>query len=338
MLMVPTYELQEGDRLGQHVYKSDGRLILSRGTTLTKQLIEGLKKNRIESVYIDNSRMNEAEPSGVATIEMLRLAAADVVKNVFSEISNTGGFHSRPILRLADDIVRNTAGDEQGCIQTKEFRADGGYLFAHSANVSMLAIMTGRALGYTEQNLRSLAIGALLHDIGYASKHAVNPKEDHPRIGFDLIRRHPELPLLAAHMVLQHHEQLNGGGFPLGIQGEDFRQAAQIVAIANDFDHFVNEIGTRRLPHEGIEYVMSKVDTHYDISVVRAFVQSITPYPIGTVVRLSNGMVGTVAELHKGHPSRPVIITRDYGLRIDLLHFQTDFIEEVILDQRLLAV
>jgi hypothetical protein len=55
------------------------------------------------------------------------------------------------------------------------------------------------------------------------------------------------------------------------------------------------------------------------------------------MVRLSNGMVGTVVEMHKGHPSRPVILTKDHGLRIDLMHFTTEFIEEVILDQRLTA-
>lgn len=308
--------------------------MLSRGTTLTKQLIAGLLKNRIENVYIDNSRHQDTELADLMSMELLRNTATEVVRNVFSEISENGGFTSRPVIRLADDIVRHLIGNPKATVQTKEYRLDSGYLFSHSVNVCMLAIMTGRVMGYTEQNLRTLAIGGLLHDIGYASPLAVDPKRDHPRIGFDLIRRHPELPLLAGHAVFQHHEQLNGGGFPLGIQGDDFRQAAQIVAIANDFDHFVNEIGTSRLPHEGIEYVMSKVDTHYEIAVVRAFVQGITPYPIGTVVRLSNGMVGTVTELHKGHPSRPVIITSDFGLRIDLMHFQTDFIEEVILDKR----
>jgi len=187
--------------------------------------------------------------------------------------------------------------------------------------------MTGMKMGYSDLQLKTLAIGALLHDIGRVSKHAVNPEYDHPRVGFDLMRRYPELSLLSAYVVLQHHEKVNGTGYPLGVQGEQFRQAAQIVAVANDYDHFVNEIGENRLPHEGIEYIMSKADTHYHISVVRAFVQSVTPYPVGTVV-----------EMHKGHPSRPVVQTHDHGLRIDLMHFPTEFIEEVILEPRVTAV
>lgn len=337
MILVSVNDLQEGDRLGQHVYKIDGRLVLSRGTILTGSLIQGLNRMRIESVYIDNVRPNEADTDQVMGMGGLRAVAVDILRSAFQEAANSGSFHSRPIVRLADDMVRQF-NQEEVSLQMKELRTDSSYLYGHSANVCTLALMTGKTMGLTEQHLRTLALGALLHDIGYVVKQAGDPAKEHPRIGFDLIRKHPEIPLLAAHIVLQHHEQLNGAGFPMGIRGEEFRISAQICAIANDFDHFVNEIGKNRLPHEGIEYVMSKVDSSYDISVVRAFVQSITPYPIGTIVRLSNGMVGTVTELHKGHPSRPVIVTKDHGLRFDLLQYHTDFIQEVILDERMLAV
>lgn len=336
MQLIPTIELQEGDRLGQNLYNADGRLILSRGSVLTRRMINGLIRMNVDSVFIDNRRPNEAG-SDVINLETLRAAAFDTVKNVFAGVADANRLEPKPIMRLAGDIVQHMSAEE--CrLQMKERRTEAAYLFAHSVNVCLLAVMAGKTLGYSEMQLRTLAIGALLHDIGRVSKQAANPDRDHPRIGFDLMRRYSELPLLAAHTVLQHHEQVSGGGFPMGVQGEQFRQAAQLTAIANDYDHFVNETGTNRLPHEGIEYVMSKVDTHYDIAVVRAFVQSVTPYPIGTVVRLSNGMVGTVVELHKGHPSRPVIMTNDHNLRVDLLEYKTDFIEEVILDQRLAAV
>jgi len=337
MILVSVSDLQEGDRLGQHVYKIDGRLVLSRGTVLTASLIQGLVRLRIEHVYIDNARPNEAVPEQAMGMAGLRAAAAEIIRSAFQEAAKSGSFRSRPIVRLADDLVRQFA-QEEASLQMKEMRTESAYLYAHSANVCTLALMTGRAMGLTEQHLRTLALGALLHDIGYVVKQSGDPALDHPRIGFDLLRKHSEVPLLSAHIVLQHHEQLNGAGFPMGVRGEEFRQSAQICAIANDFDHFVNEIGKNRLPHEGIEYVMSKVDSSYDIAVVRAFVQSVTPYPIGTVVKLSNGMVGTVIELHKGHPSRPVIVTKDHGLRFDLLQHHTDFIREVILDERMQTV
>jgi putative nucleotidyltransferase with HDIG domain len=338
MRWVPTSELEEGDRLGRPLYTTDGRLILSSGQVLTRRMISGLIRMNVEGAYIDNRRLNEVSTSPVNQLEVLRAAAFDAVRGFFNSVAESERLEPRPIMRLANDIVRHVLTEADGGFQMKEHRTEAAYLYAHSVNVCLLAVMTGMKLGYSDLQLKTLAIGALLHDIGRVSRHAVNPEYDHPRVGFDLMRRYPELPLLSAHVVLQHHEKVNGTGYPLGVQGEQFRQAAQIVAVANDYDHFVNEIGENRLPHEGIEYIMSKVDTHYHISVVRAFVQSVTPYPVGTMVRLSNGMVGTVVEMHKGQPSRPVIQTHDHGLRIDLMHFPTEFIEEVILEPGAAAV
>jgi uncharacterized domain HDIG len=339
MRWIPTSELEEGDRLGRSLYTANGRLILSGGQVLTRRMIHGLIRLNIEGAFIDNRRPNEVESkSNVKQLDLLRAAAFETVRAVFTSVAETDRLEPRPVMRLVNDIVRHVLTDAEEGFQMKEHRTEAAYLYAHSVNVCLLAVMTGLTLGYSELQLKTLAIGALLHDIGRVSRHAVNPEYDHPRVGFDLMRRYPELPLLSAHVVLQHHEKVNGTGYPLGVQSEQFRQAAQIVAIANEYDHFVNEIGENRLPHEGIEYIMSKVDTHYSISVIRAFVQSVTPYPVGTVVRLSNGMVGTVVEMHKGNPSRPVIVTKDHGLRVDLMHFPTEFIEEVILEQRATAI
>lgn len=337
MRWVPTSELEEGDRLGRSLYTADGRLILSSGQVLTRRMINGLLRLNVEGAFIDNRRPNEASPGKSGDMDVLRAAAFDAVRAVFNAVAEHDRLEPRPVMRLANDIVMHMIEDRDEGFQMKESRTEAAYLYAHSVNVCLMAVRTGQALGYSEQQLKTLAIGALLHDIGRVSRYAVNPAYDHPRVGFDLMRRYPELPLLSAHVVLQHHEKLNGTGFPFGVQGEQFRQAAQIVAIANEYDHFVNEIGQNRLPHEGIEYVMSKTDTHYDISVVRAFVQGVTPYPVGTVVRLSNGMIGTVVEMHKGHPARPVILTKEHRLRIDLMHFPTEFIAEVILDQGMTA-
>ena len=337
MQWVPASDLEEGDRIGRFLYTLDGRLILSAGQVLTRRMIEGLIRLNVDGAYIDNRRPNEVSTSPSNELDVLRAAAYESVKAAFDSVAEYNRLEPRPVMRLASDIVRHLSEDQDEGFQMKEHRTESAYLYAHSVNVCLLAVRTGQALGYGEQQLKTIAIGALLHDVGRVSRYSVDPTRDHPRVGFELIRRYPELPLLSAHVVLQHHEKLNGTGYPLGVQGEQFRTAAQIVAIANDYDHFVNEIGRNRPPHEGIEYVMSKVDTHYDISVVRAFVRSVTPYPVGTMVRLSNGMVGTVVEMHKGHPSRPVILTKEHGLRIDLMHFPTEFIEEVILDPQISA-
>ncbi|MBW7474870.1 HD domain-containing protein [Paenibacillus oenotherae] len=338
MSYIPVKALVDGDRLGQHVYSSDGRLALAKGIVLTSKLIEGLYKIGINEVDIDNRRDNEIDVKDTANdgdygyIRSLRENAHEVMKSVFSEVALKGTFNSGPVTRLANEIARRFGNDLESSVQMKELREPDSYLLSHSINVCLLAVLTAHKLNYSEEHLRTVAIGALLHDIGYVSPDAANPALDHPKVGFDLLRRNHDIPLLSAHIALQHHEQINGAGFPLGIRGEAFRQSAQIVAISNDFDHFINEIGMNRLPHEGIEYVMSKVDTSYDIEVVRAFIKCITPYPVGTVVKLSNGMTGRVCAVDENYPTRPVVVMRDGDMRIDLMKMNSIMIKEVVLN------
>lgn len=370
MSCVSIHELMEGDRLAENVYRNDGRLALAKGMILTSRLIEGLHKLCVDKVEIDNRRRNEAaahstrdegltaasgfagskeitgskdvsgsretpESAEYSSIQTLRAKALDVMKTVFGEVSVRGSLNSAAVNRLANEITRRFGSDLESSVQMKELREPDSYLLSHSINVCLLAVLTAHKLNYSEEHLRTVAIGALLHDIGYVSPDAANPALDHPRAGFDLLRRSADIPLLSAHIALQHHEQVNGAGFPLGIRGDAFRQSAQIVAVANDFDHFVNEIDKNRLPHEGIEYVMSKVDSSYDIEVVRAFIKCITPYPVGTVVKLSNGMTGRVCAVNESYPTRPVVVTRDRSVRLDLMKMNSVLINEVVLDDAL---
>jgi HD-GYP domain-containing protein (c-di-GMP phosphodiesterase class II) len=329
MIFVPVVELNSGDRLGQHIHQTDGPLVLARGVVLNEHLIDGLVKQKISGVYIDNRRNNGSLPvkqNGMA----LRQGALEMVSHAFGEIAMTESFQSKPILQMTRDLVHHICKGDDFSMQTKEHRADASYLIGHSVHVCLLSVMTALALDYTEEQLHTLALGALLHDIGYFSPRCANLRKDHPFVGFDLVRQHPDIPLMAAHIVLQHHEQLNGEGYPYAVKGDKFREAAQICAIANDFDHFVNEIGTNRLPHEGIEYIMSKVDSCYSIHLVRAFVSSVIPYPVGTMVRLTNGRVGRVSKLSTSNPSRPVITDNKDGKQINLSQHHTVFVNEVI--------
>jgi len=333
MRIVPVPELQEGDRLCQNVFTTDGRLVLAKGMVLTAALIKGLLKMRIDQVYIDNSRDHNAELIDAGG-KMLRHHALQVIRSVFRDVAGNGTVPSKPVLEMTNELSRRLSAADESIIQIKENRSNANYLLAHSVNVCMLAVMTAKALGYNEQHIRTVAIGSLLHDIGYVVPNITSPSSEHPIAGFEIIRKHADLPLLAAHIVLQHHEQVNGAGFPHGVSGDALRQSAQICSIANDFDHFVNEIGTNRLPHEGIEYVMSKVDSSYDYSIVRAFVQVVMPYPVGTIVSLSDSRIGRVIQVHKGSPSRPVLEIIGGGEHVDLLKHTTIVIRSVVLENQ----
>ncbi|QJD81765.1 hypothetical protein [Cohnella herbarum] len=107
-------------------------------------------------------------------------------------------------------------------------------------------------------------------------------------------------------------------------------ESSQICGLASDFDYFMNDPTTRRLPSEGIDFLMSKIDSSYSYTVVSAFMKAFQPYPLGTRVTLSGGLKGTVRAINEGNSCRPVIQLEDRDTRIDLMKHMAFQIEKVI--------
>jgi putative nucleotidyltransferase with HDIG domain len=327
--LVTVDEVREGDRIARNIEATDGRLVLRKGMVITMRLVEGLKRLQINKVYIEDEQFLDVQIVENSTIRIW-MQGVSVLNSVYDEVMQHGNFSSKALMDCNDEMVQHLFMEQDPLVHIKNIRTKKGYLLDHSVNVAMLAVLTAKALEYNYQQLRVIGLGAMLHDIGYVVKGLRHPEREHAEAGFNLIRKHQEIPLMAAHMVLQHHEQLNGLGFPYGVSGKEVREMAQICAVANDFDHHVNEIDKSRLPHEGFEYIMSKVETCYDIHIVRAFMRSVVPYPLGTHVELTNGIIGVVTEINKSNSSRPVIKELKHGRIFALSDHHTVFIKDVL--------
>jgi putative nucleotidyltransferase with HDIG domain len=156
--------------------------------------------------------------------------------------------------------------------------------YAHAVNVAIMSLQMGKQLGYNELQLRDLVIGCLLHDIGKAK---VKLKDEHPEAGFQILRTIREISLLSAHITFQHHETLDGKGYPRSIAGSSFHEFAQICAVANMYDHLISD--EQMPPHEALEVIMSQNGRTYSENVIGAFVKAIPTYPPGTKARLLDG-------------------------------------------------
>lgn len=189
---------------------------------------------------------------------------------------------------------------------------------------------TAKALGYKEKQIREVALGGLMHDIGLALPHNGSFLIQHPLVGQDLMRKVAGFPADALKTIVQHHEQIDGRGFPYGLSGGQISEAAQIVGLCSEFDSFMNDPLGSRLPSDGVDFVMSKIDSSFDYGVLRAFMKAFQPYPVGTEVRLRGGLLATVAEHNRGHSCRPIVKLRQFGTRFDLLQHPTFMIEEVV--------
>jgi HD-GYP domain-containing protein (c-di-GMP phosphodiesterase class II) len=204
---------------------------------------------------------------------------------------------------------------------------------ASAVNTTVLAIIIGMGLKYTGHHLNQLAIGALLHDVGMlkvpeeilSKKEKLNPEElnqikTHPIHSYRVVSKTLKYPEEIGLIALQHHERWDGQGYPRKLKGEDISAAARIVTVADAYIAMVNERPYRNsvIGYNAMKTLLSDNGRHFDPKILKAFLESMGIYPIGSVVQLNNSSIGRVVETHMEAPLRPVLelIVDEYGNRI----------------------
>ena len=198
----------------------------------------------------------------------------------------------------------------------------GPPLITNLVNVGILATKVGAGLGYHGKELERLTFAGLLHDIGlFAVPQSVITKsgrlthdertliEQHPELGYEAIRKAgPEYEWLAQ-VVRQAHERWNGQGYPNKLKGRQISEFAQIIGVVDIFDALVSPRGYRRrfFPHEAVRELIVAERTAFPREVVKALVEQLSAYPLGTSVRLTTGEVGSVMHVNTRYPLRPVV-------------------------------
>jgi putative nucleotidyltransferase with HDIG domain len=196
--------------------------------------------------------------------------------------------------------------------------------YAHAVNVTLLALQIAKKYQISQMQIRDLAVGALLHDIG----KALSPvEEDHPRLGFEYLRKTREVSLLSAHVAYQHHEAFDGSGTPRGLREKEIHEFAQICSIANLYENALSKKGIP--PHEVMEYVMTKSGTLFSTDLVKLFVQEVPHYIPGTKVVLNNSQIAIVTKV-TGNLQRPFVRYIETNEEISLGEHHTILITEVL--------
>ena len=254
------------------------------------------------------------------------------------------------------DIIMGIVNEVQSNVNVKinivDLRTYDDYTFSHSINVAVLSVVVGTVIGLNRYELNDLALGALIHDIGkvFCDKNIINkpgkltPEEyeevkRHAERGYNYLYSSTNIPESSKLAVLTHHEQYNGFGYPDKRVGEDIPLFGRIISVVDVYDALTSDRSYRKamLPSQAFEYILSGYNTMFDPQIVEAFIKKVAFYPVGTCVRLSNGLVGIVVENYDSSYLRPLIrviadkkLTDDY---IDLAHDSSTLnviIEEIV--------
>ncbi|MFC5471719.1 HD-GYP domain-containing protein [Cohnella suwonensis] len=287
-------------QLAKPVYDGKRRILLAAGNTIHPKYLE-----RLIDIGITNLIVEDAVSKGVTMEELLDmptwLDVIDCVKSAYEAVRTGKPINLRDLLQKAGKLIDEASRRPIIVPVPSAMVADELKDYAHAVNVAIMSLQTGKQLGYNQLQLRDLVVGVLLHDIGKAKDKS---KEAHPETGFQIIRAIREISLLSAHIAYQHHETLDGKGFPRQLAGKEIHEYAQVCAVADLYDHLIADEGTA--PHEAMEVIMGQNGIKYSESVVSAFVKSIPAYPPGTKVRQLDGKEAIVTRIID-HLQRPCI-------------------------------
>jgi putative nucleotidyltransferase with HDIG domain len=315
MRYVSLDQVEPGDILARSIYTSDGLTLLQAGMQLTVGMIHKLRRFGVTMLSIQDPHFQDVKTEDVVT-ESTRKEAIRNLSVAIQCVQTGKGVDLRGIQKAVNNIVDETLRNRRVLLNLGEIRTNDNALFIHSLNVCMMATVMGVGLGYNNTQLKELAIGALLHDIGKVVKDAdpspYIPNSDqnhHTWLGFNLLRKKHEMSIVSAHIALQHHEWVDGSGVPRGLTGPDIHEFAKIVAICNYYDNLISPFSAEETchPYEACEKIMALAEKRFDHKMVIHFLRSIAIYPTGSSLKLSTGEVGVVIEQNRGLPSRPVV-------------------------------
>ncbi|WP_373229209.1 HD-GYP domain-containing protein [Cohnella sp.] len=327
--------------IAKNIYTDNGAVLIGVGVSLTERMIESLKGRNVSHLYIKDKATEDLENVDDVPLE-LRVEAATVIHETFNQIQAANNKWLKAINHLNvdklqkvfKDLVYELRANKNVISLLTNVTVHDNYIFSHSVNVTIYTLAMAIKLGYNDKQLNDLAIGGVFHDIGKSripldvlnKKGRLSDEEfttikNHSGYGFEILRNQPSISLLSAHCAYQHHEKLDGSGYPRGLKGDEIHPYAKIMAVADVFDALTSTRSYRNamLPHEAIEVLFTEANTHFDSSIIQTFRHSVASYPIGVTVKLNTGETAVVAQYLFDSPGRPIVrVVKDsYGKNLD---------------------
>jgi HD-GYP domain-containing protein (c-di-GMP phosphodiesterase class II) len=258
--------------------------------------------------------------------------AQGLVSDFMDSVKIGGAVDVAPIHILADElqssVLRNA--NALGCLG--RIREKDNYLLEHSVNLSVLMSLFGHHRLLTPDVLHQTIVGALLHDLGKVmtpddilhkpgrlSAEEFEIMKLHARHSRDILAATEGIGELAVMTAAQHHEKLDGSGYPEGLKGNEISIYGRMVAITDVYDAITSDRVYHKgmTPTQGLKKLLEWSGKHLDESLVKEFIRCIGLYPVGSLVLLESGRLGAVVEAN-GYDQRLPMVRVMYHTRFRL--------------------
>jgi putative nucleotidyltransferase with HDIG domain len=248
--------------------------------------------------------------------------ARELVRNLTSQPHTT----VKAAESLVDTLVNSAVTEPDIVLHAVSGNNSGAEDHVHALNVTVLALMLAKSLDMTNAYARELGMAALFHDVSkneiprhksFIDQHCENSAR---------IAKEAGLSDGVVRVIMQHHEHVDGTGFPKHLVASQIDPLAKVLAIVNAYDNLCNPFNplTAMTPYEALAHMYATDHNKYDATVLKMLIKMLGVYPPGSVVQLSNGAYGIVMTVNPQKPLLPLVrihhasVSRETPVVIDL--------------------
>ncbi|EMD1178330.1 HD-GYP domain-containing protein [Vibrio harveyi] len=276
------------------------------------------KQKRIEKLSAYRRRVIQCEKEFERSLARMR--------SVMTKIRNRPVDAVGEAQQLIDDIVDKLMCDDNVTLHLMNGKNEFEDIYFHSLNVAVIAMMIGRAKGYSAEQLKALSFAALFHDMGKIkiptailrkqvplTEPESNYLKLHTKYGLDMANQIEDFPDSAKTVIAQHHELRDGSGYPEGLKGDEIDELAQVIIVANAFDNLCHTsiAAEQKIPYTALSHLYKNCKHLYKEENLNILIKFMGVFPPGTVVQLSNNMVGLVISVNASHLLFPNVLVYD---------------------------
>ncbi len=342
-------EVTAGMKLAKDVILDDGRILLLKGFIIKARYIKRLEAYKITEIFVEDYQIPLEEISEERVYE----DAFNNVKLIMESIRLNEDVNLSLLECTVNTMVQHIMNDDTIFMALTGIRDIDNYTFLHCVDVCIFSVITAKALRLSQEEIRQVALAAILHDIGKCkiplsilnkpsrlNKAEFEIMKHHSLSGMQIADRLPGLNKKIGRIIGQHHEKWDGSGYPYGLKGAEIEYAARIISIADVYDALIaNRVYRKRyMPHEAAEYLFAQNESQFDPQILKTFISNIAIYPEDIVVLLNTGEIARVLPSKGMGSMRPrvSVITKKTGppvldpYEIDLQKHPTVFVVDII--------
>jgi HD-GYP domain-containing protein (c-di-GMP phosphodiesterase class II) len=253
-------------------------------------------------------------PEDIESARVLRAEAISTLDLFFSQMEAPSPQHLMEVRGVVSTLLDGLLEHQAAMVSLIQMRRFDASLATHGVDTGVLSMAVGQENGCAPSHLKLLGLAALVHDIGQLRLplnllRKIQPysPQDHRLIqahcdmGEAMLNQFPDFPEESKRMVLQHHERLDGSGYPKGLRGGEISELTQILSIADTYDAQISGRCSQPPvpPARALsELFKAAVAGQYNSALVQRLIQLLGVYPIGSLVRLNTGEEAVVVWVH----------------------------------------